>query len=203
MKTLKISLAFLFAAFLVACSTPTVSDDESDEIELTSSSNSSSSSEKEKSSSSKKEASSSSSKKVSSSSEQIETSSSIALKSIYEAVEESGLYTTKDSVAAYLCKFDKLPGNYVGKDEGISLYESKTGNTFEKWNFNPWTTLGVMIGGDVFDNREGLLPGGSYHEADVDYSAKNRGTKRLIYQSDCVIYYTADHYETFSKLDVR
>ena len=179
MKTLKISLAFLFAAFLVACSTPTVSDDESDEVELTSSSKSSSSSKKEKS------------------------SSSVASKSIYEAVEESGLYTTKDSVAAYLCKFDKLPGNYVGKNEGISLYETKTGNTFSKWNFNPWTTLGVMIGGDVFENREGLLPSGSYHEADVDYSAKNRGTKRLIYQSDCVIYYTADHYETFDKLEVN
>ena len=84
MKTLKISFAFLFAAFLVACSTPTVSDDESEEIEQTS-------------------------------------SSDVSKKSIYEAVEESGLYTTKDSVAAYLCKFDKLPGNYVGKDEGISL----------------------------------------------------------------------------------
>ena len=138
-----------------------------------------------------------------SSSSEEQSSSSVATKSIYEAVEESGLYTTKDSVAAYLCKFDKLPSNYVGKNEGLSLYESKTGNTFEKWNFNPWTTIGVMIGGDVFDNREGLLPSGSYHEADVDYSAKNRGTKRLIYQSDCVIYYTADHYESFDKLEVR
>ena len=170
MKKLKLSFAFLFSAFLVACSTPTVSSDDSDEQ--------SSSSEKQ-------------------------SSSSIATKSIYKAVEESGLYTTKDSVAAYLCKFDKLPSNYVGKNEGMSLFESKTGNTFEKWNFNPWTTLGVMIGGDVFDNREGLLPSGSYHEADVDYSAKNRGTKRLIYQSDCVIYYTADHYETFNKLEVE
>lgn len=166
MKTLKISFAFLFSAFLVACSTPTVSDDESEEIEQTS-------------------------------------SSDVSKKSIYEAVEESGLYTTKDSVAAYLCKFNKLPGNYVGKDEGISLYESKTGNTFSKWNFNPWTTLGVMIGGDVYENHDGQLPSGSYHEADVDYSAKNRGTKRLIYQSDCVIYYTADHYESFDKLEVR
>ena len=126
------------------------------------------------------------------------------------AVEESGLYTTKDSVAAYLCKFDKLPSNYVGKDEGIALYESKTGNTFSKWNFNPWTTLGVMIGGDDFKNYasdpdyyHATLPEGSYHEADVDYSAKNRGTKRLVYQSDCVIYYTADHYETFTQLEVR
>ena len=170
MKSLSLPFAFLFSAFIVACSTPTVSSDNSDE-------------------------------RSSSSVEQ--SSSSIATKSIYEAVEESGLYTTKDSVAAYLCKFDKLPSNYVGKNEGQSLYESKTGNTFEKWNFNPWTTLGVMIGGDVFENREGLLPSGSYHEADVDYSAKNRGTKRLIYQSDCVIYYTADHYESFDKLDVR
>ena len=170
MKTLKISLAFLFSAFLAACSTSTVSSDDSDE-------------------------------KSSSSVEQ--SSLSVATKSIYEAVEESGLYTTKDSVAAYLCKFDKLPGNYVGKDEGISLYESKTGNTFSKWNFNPWTTLGMMIGGDVYDNYDGQLPSGNYHEADVDYSAKNRGTKRLIYQSDCVIYYTADHYETFNKLEVK
>ena len=195
------SVAFLFCAFLVACSTPTVSSDEPDEIELTSSSKSSSSS----------------NKKVSSSSDQIESSSSteqssssVATKSIYEAVEESGLYTTRDSVAAYLCKFDKLPSNYVGKNEGKSLYESKTGKTFDKWNFNPWTTIGVMIGGDTFnnhadnpDNYHPTLPEGNYREADVDYSAKNRGTKRLIYQSDCVIYYTADHYETFNKLEVR
>ena len=174
MKTLKLSIAFLFSAFLAACSTPTVSSDDSDEIE-----------------------------RISSDTEKTTSSSSVATKSIYEAVEESGLYTTKDSVAAYLCKFDKLPSNYVGKNEGKSLYESKTGNSFSKWNFNPWTTLGVMIGGDVFENREGLLPNGSYHEADVDYSAKNRGTKRLIYQSDCVIYYTADHYESFDKLEVR
>ena len=163
LKNIPCFFVFLFSAFIVACSTPTVSSDESDE----------------------------------------KSSSSVATKSIYEAVEESGLYTTKDSVAAYLCKFDKLPSNYVGKNEGQSLYESKTGNIFEKWNFNPWTTIGVMIGGDVFENSKGLLPSGNYHEADVDYSAKNRGTKRLIYQSDCVIYYTADHYETFNKLEVE
>ena len=128
---------------------------------------------------------------------------SIYYASIYEAIQESGKYTTKDSVAAYLCKFDKLPSNYVSKAEGQKLYESKTGKTFEKWNFNPWTTIGVMIGGDTYSNSEGLLPKGSYHEADVDYSGKNRGTKRLVYQSNCVIYYTADHYENFSKLEIH
>ena len=122
---------------------------------------------------------------------------------VYEAVQESGKYTTRDSVAAYLCKFDKLPSNYVGKSEGQKLYESKTGKTFEKWNFNPWETIGVMIGGDTYSNSEGLLPKGSYHEADVDYSAKNRGSKRLVYQSDCVIYYTYDHYENFIELKIH
>ena len=145
---------------------------------------------------------SSSSLKVSSSSNEV-SSSSEKSKTILEAVQESGKYTSKDSVAAYLCKFDKLPSNYVTQAEGKSLYESKTGKTFDKWNFNPWTTINVMIGGDKFGNNESLLPQGSYHEADVDYSAKNRGTKRLVYQSDCVIYYTADHYETFNRLEIQ
>ncbi len=128
---------------------------------------------------------------------------SIYYASIYEAIQESGKYTTKDSVAAYLCKFDKLPSNYVGKSEGQKLYESKTGKTFEKWNFNPWTTIGVMIGGDTYSNSEGLLPKGSYHEADVDYSANNRGTKRLMYQGGCTIYYTANHYESYSEIKIH
>lgn len=122
-------------------------------------------------------------------------------------MEQGGKYTTRDSVAAYVCKFNNLPSNYVGKNEGIDLYESKTGNAFKKWNFNPWTTIGVMIGGDIFYNNdndnEQLLPEGSYREADVDYSAKNqnRGTNRLVYQSNCIIYYTEDHYKNFSRLD--
>ena len=160
----KISLACVVTAFLAACSTSTVSSDDSEKSSV---------------------------------------SSSVEVKSIYEAVEESGLYTTKDSVAAYLCKFDKLPSNYITQKEGMTLYESKTGNAFDKWNFNPWTTLGVMIGGDSFGNKEGLLPKGSYHEADVDYFSDNRGTKRLVYESDCVIYYTSDHYKSFTQLEIR
>ena len=241
MKNLKISFALLLSAFFVACSSPTIPNNDSSETELSSSSSrgkssnsglaSSSSSEKSLSSSSQEsvssssdemdssssqridssssESQSSSSSATSSSSESIESSSSVDIYDIYEAVEESGEYTTKDSVAAYLCKFDKLPSNYVGKNEGKDLYESSTGNTFSKWNFNPWTTIGVMIGGDDFNNYASdpdyyheNLPEGSYSEADVDYSGSNRGTKRLIYQSGCIIYYTADHYETFDLLSI-
>lgn len=224
--SLKTLLAWLVAVFFAAC-TVSVEPVDGDDVDSSSSSVAeSSSSEKKssgsvaKSSSSEKKSSSSavessstekslSSSVAESSSSEKKSSSSVAEsssateKSIYEAVEESGIYTTKDSVAAYLCKFDKLPSNYVNQSEGKALYESETGKTFEKWNFNPWTTIGVMIGGDTFGNNEGLLPKGSYHEADVDYSAKNRGTKRLVYQADCVIYYTADHYESFTKLEVR
>ena len=241
MKNLKISFALLLSAFFVACSSPTIPNNDSSETELSSSSSrgkssnsglaSSSSSEKSLSSSSQEsvssssdeidssssqridssssESQSSSSSATSSSSESIESSSSVDIYDIYEALEESGEYTTKDSVAAYLCKFDKLPSNYVGKNEGKDLYESSTGNTFSKWNFNPWTTIGVMIGGDDFNNYASdpdyyheNLPEGSYSEADVDYSGSNRGTKRLIYQSGCIIYYTADHYETFDLLSI-
>ena len=170
----------------------------------------SSSSSKAKSSSSavakSSDAKSSSSAVAKSSDAKSSSSTKTSLADIYGAVESDGIYTTRDSVAAYLCKFDKLPGNYVGKDEGKKLYEA-AGNTFSKWNFNPWTTLGVMIGGDTFNNfasnpnnYHATLPEGNYREADVEYSAKNRGTKRLVYQAGCVIYYTADHYETYTRL---
>ena len=110
-------------------------------------------------------------------------------------------YTTKNEVAKYICENGSLPSNYVSKSEGKKLYEQKTGRNFTKWNFNPLTTLGVMIGGDYFENREGLLPQGTWYEADVDYFANNRGTNRLVYSSGCNIYYTGNHYKSFSKVE--
>ena len=110
-------------------------------------------------------------------------------------------YTSKDEVARFICDNGYLPSNYVSKSEGQRLYESKTGKRFERWNFNPLRTLGVMIGGDRFSNREGKLPSGDYREADVDYFETNRGPRRLVYTSGCNIYYTSDHYESFVKLN--
>ena len=110
-------------------------------------------------------------------------------------------YTTKNEVAKYICENGHLPSNYVNKSEGKRLYEQKTGRIFTKWNCNPLTTLGVMIGGDYFENREGLLPQGTWYEADVDYFASNRGTNRLVYSSGCNIYYTGNHYKSFSKIE--
>ncbi|ADL25400.1 putative ribonuclease [Fibrobacter succinogenes subsp. succinogenes S85] len=110
-------------------------------------------------------------------------------------------YTSRLHVAKYICDNGQLPSNYITKSEGKRLYEQKTGRNFTKWNFNPLTTLGVMIGGDNFDNREGQLPQGTWYEADVDYFGNNRGTNRLIYSSGCNIYYTGNHYKTFNKIE--
>lgn len=198
---------FLFSLVLIAafagCSTDTVSVHDEDDYSSSSAGEISSSSAEESSASrlSSSSLSSSSSFEISSSSAEISSSSGkILTEELLAAIQESGAYTTRDSVAAYLCKFEKLPSNYRTKSEAQILYES-TGKTFSKWNFNPWTTLGVMVGGDSFSNREGLLPDGSYKECDVEYSLANRGTKRLVYAESCTIYYTADHYESFTKIE--
>ena len=112
-------------------------------------------------------------------------------------------YTTKIEVAQYICDNNKLPPNYVSKNEAMRLYEEKTGKTFTSWNFNPLRKLGIMIGGDTFGNREKKLPQVSYKEADVDYFEVNRGKNRLIYAKNCNIYHTNDHYQTFTKLNIK
>ena len=121
---------------------------------------------------------------------------------IVQSTSQQEQYTTRDAVAKYICENGRLPSHYVDKAEGMRRYENRTGRPFQRWNFNPWTTLGVMIGGDYFENREGRLPGDYYREADVDYSGPNRGTKRLVYADGCEIWYTADHYRSFSPMNL-
>ena len=84
------------------------------------------------------------------SSSSVSSSSQITQTNILEAVQEEGKYTTKDSVAAYIHKFKKLPSNYVNKSTGQTLYETETGKAFSNWNFNPQQVLGVMISRDDF-----------------------------------------------------
>ena len=62
----------------------------------------------------------------------------------------------------------------------------------------------VFPGGDVFQNREGLLPkvkGRTYYECDIGTTGKkSRGSKRIVFSNDGLIYYTDDHYESFTLL---
>lgn len=109
-------------------------------------------------------------------------------------VTEDGWYDSKEEVTAYLVLYGKLPGNYITKKEARSL--GWQGGSLE--SFAP----GKSIGGDSFGNREKLLPQeDSYKECDIDTAGKDsRGAKRIVYSSDGDIYYTDDHYESFTQL---
>lgn len=112
------------------------------------------------------------------------------------APDADGAYTTKDDITAYLIAYGTLPNNFITKDEARSLGWS--GGGLDEYSY------GMCIGGDSFGNYEGLLPeadGRDYYECDVDtLHADERGAKRIVFSSDGLIYYTDDHYESFTLL---
>lgn len=109
------------------------------------------------------------------------------------APDEDGWYTSAEDVALYLHVYGRLPGNFLTKSEARALGWSGGGLD----DYAP----GMSIGGDRFGNYEGLLPDGDYHECDVNtMHAASRGAERLVYSGDGRIYYTSDHYESFTLL---
>ena len=110
-----------------------------------------------------------------------------------QETDEDGEYTDPLDVAAYLNAYGHLPGNFITKSEARDL--GWPGG--DLWKYAP----GKSIGGDFFGNREGLLPEDTrYHECDVNYAGGSRGAERLIYGDDGSIYYTSDHYGSFTQL---
>ncbi len=111
-------------------------------------------------------------------------------------LDEYGTYTSKEDVAEYLHTYNDLPENFITKKEAEEL--GWTGGSLEEY------APGMCIGGDRFGNYEKLLPvkkGRNYYECDIDtLGAKKRGTKRIVYSNDGLIYYTEDHYESFTLL---
>ena len=109
-------------------------------------------------------------------------------------VDEDGEYTTPEDVALYIHTFGHLPDNFITKNQARDLgWDNSRGNL---WDVAP----GKSIGGDRFGNYEGLLPDGSYRECDVNYEGGYRGAERLIYGQDGSVYYTNDHYKSFTQL---
>ena len=112
-------------------------------------------------------------------------------------VEYSCDYYTPEEVALYLYVFVELPPNFMTKDEARDLgWVSSKGNLWE-------IMYGMCIGGDIFGNREGLLPEENervYYECDVNYAGGFRGSERVVFSDDGLIYYTGDHYESFEML---
>lgn len=111
-------------------------------------------------------------------------------------IDENGWYYSKEEVALYIHTYGKLPENFITKSEAQDLGWS--GGSVENYK------EGAAIGGDKFGNREGLLPkksGRQYYECDIDTKGKSsRGTRRIVFSNDGLIYYTGDHYESFTLL---
>ena len=114
----------------------------------------------------------------------------------YSVIAEAGWYYSAEDVALYLHTYGHLPENFITKSEAREL--GWEGGSVE--GFKP----GFAIGGDRFGNREGLLPdapGRKYYECDIGTDGgKSRGAKRIVYSNDGLIYYTEDHYESFTLL---
>jgi len=108
--------------------------------------------------------------------------------------EQEKSIDSKEEVALYIHQHGKLPPNYITKSQARKL-GWKSGSV-ERY------APGKCIGGDRFMNREGLLPQGhTYYECDIDtLGASSRGAKRIVFSDDGLIYYTSDHYASFTLL---
>lgn len=113
-----------------------------------------------------------------------------------ELPDPDGSYTSAEDVSAYLIAYGHLPQNFITKKEARDL-------GWEGGSLEPYAQ-GICIGGDKFGNYEGALPekdGRKYFECDINtLGAESRGAERIVYSSDGLIYYTSDHYETFTLL---
>lgn len=106
-------------------------------------------------------------------------------------VDIDGIYNTMNEVAAYIYLYHKLPSNY--KPKGV--FSSRDYTKDNK----------LSCGGDKFYNREGLLPeakGRTYTECDIGYSGGTRNSLRIVYSSDWLIFYTSDHYASYSIIKI-
>ena len=111
-------------------------------------------------------------------------------------IDQYGSYTTKEDVALYIYTYGCLPQNFITKDQARQA--GWNGGSLEPY------CPGMCIGGDSFGNREGLLPkaqGRSWTECDINtLGADSRGAERIVFSNDGLIYYTGDHYESFTLL---
>lgn len=103
------------------------------------------------------------------------------------------------SGADYIVKITGvLPSNYINKQHAKNLgWISFLGNLNS-------VAPGMIIGGDVYKNRNGHLPnapGRIWYEADINYDYGYRNHHRLLYSNDGLIFATYDHYMTFVQVE--
>lgn len=116
---------------------------------------------------------------------------------ITEEPEEAGPIIEPQAIADYLFVYGRLPDNFLTKKEAQALgWDSYK-------NYVSDVAPGMSIGGDRFGNYEGLLPrksGRQYYECDCYYTEGRRNAYRIIFSNDGLVFYTEDHYRTFTEM---
>lgn len=125
---------------------------------------------------------------------------------VYSEPEEEGSKTPKtpsgpiiepQAIADYIFEHGELPDNFITKKEAQNLGWDSS------YNYVSDVAPGKSIGGDRFGNYEGLLPskkGRTWYEADCYYTEGRRNAYRILFSSDGLVYYTDDHYESFTQM---
>lgn len=111
--------------------------------------------------------------------------------------------TSKENVTACIVENHEIPRFYINKEEAKKKqFRNKLGNLCD-------ACPGFAIGGDIFLNKEEKLPEGQlWMEYDVDFhcddqkSSNYRNGNRLVvnYPDYSQIWYTSDHYGTFTQI---
>ena len=108
-------------------------------------------------------------------------------------VKKDAIYRSKNYVALYIYKYHALPRNFITKSEAEAM------NANMKTFYN--------IGGDTFQNREGLIDNPNklrLVECDIytgNSNINSRGVERIVFFANgSLVYYTSDHYKTFKPI---
>ena len=109
----------------------------------------------------------------------------------------SAAITAPQAIADYIFEHGELPDNFITKKEAQELGWDSSKNDVSD------VAPGKSIGGDRFGNYEGLLPdakGRTWYEADCYYTKGKRNAHRILFSNDGLVYYTDDHYESFTQM---
>ena len=111
--------------------------------------------------------------------------------------EEPGPIIEPQAIADYIFAHGTLPDNFITKKEAQALgWDSR-------YNYVSDVAPGKSIGGDYYGNYEGTLPkkkGRTFTECDCNYRGGKRGRERIVFSNDGHVWYSNDHYETFTEL---
>lgn len=114
-----------------------------------------------------------------------------------ETKKAQGPIIEPQDIADYIFEHGELPDNFITKEEAQKLgWDSSR-------NYVSDVAPGKSIGGDRFGNYEGLLPskkGRQWYEADCYYTKGKRNAHRILFSNDGLVYYTDDHYESFTQM---